>query len=200
MGSRLLRRRRAAPVTSLSDSGESEEGPSGTTSFVFYPALPGGTTFTWTVGGGVSLDRHVSLDGEVAFTGRMSARQPSRYFTMTQERHEVMVTVGVRFQFPISDRVQLEPIVGGLYVTDHGWQQLDYPPPIANSPRSDPPRPLRSSRRLGVSGGLEVRIGNDRIAVVPSFRLLHLFAAYVRDSEKAWTWSARPGVGLRIGF
>jgi hypothetical protein len=130
----------------------------------------------------------------------MHARQPSRYFTLIEDRREVMVTGGVRFDTRLSRSVHLEHVAGVLIVTNRGWHQMEYDPPVSLAHEVGSRETLSSHPRLGVSAGVDVRVGAGRVAVVPSVRVLHVFKDYIGGSAKAWTWSVRPGVALRVYF
>ena len=110
------------------------------------------------------------------------------------------MTGGVRFHKRLATSVHLEHVAGVLFVTDRGWQQMEYDPPVSREHEVGERSSLSPNRRLGVSAGIDVRIGANRVAVVPSVRVLHLFGDYVGGSAKAWTWSVRPGVALRVYF
>ena len=177
----------------------SEEGPEGEAQLAAYPELPGGTITSFIVAGGVFLTRHIGFDAEVTRTGSMWARQPSRYFTLTEERRELLINTGVRFWRLWPGPIQLEPTVGALFVVNSGWTQKEYDPPVASSHRVDPRSPSIRAVRFGVGGGLDAVIGGDRVAAVPAFRILHVFSDS-SGSARAWQWAVRLSLSLRVMF
>jgi len=177
----------------------SEEGPEGQTQFAAYPALPGGTISSFIVAGGVFLTRHIGVDGEVTRTGSMWARQPSRYFTLTEERRELLITTGVRFRRLWPGAIQLEPTAGALFVLNSGWMQMEYDPPVVTSHQVNPREPSTRDVRFGVGGGLDAVIGGKHVAAVPAFRILYVFSDY-SGSAQAWQWTVRPSLSLRVTF
>ena len=179
-------------------SRHTEQGPEGQIPFAFYPALPGGTTSSFIAAGGMFLARRIGVDGEVMRTGSMWARQPSRYFTLTEERRELLITTGVRFRRLWPGAIQFEPTVAALFVRSSGWTQLEYDPPVVSSHRADP-RNRTQDVRFGVAGGLDAVIGGEHVAAVPAFRILYVFSEYSR-SARAWQWALRPSLSLRVTF
>src|SRR5581483_7522006 len=88
----------------------SQRGPSGDTEFGTYVVAPGGTTPGWTIGVGVFAGPHVSVEGELARTGMMTAREPSRYdITYTEDRRDLFVGGNVRFHITAGRQFDLEP-------------------------------------------------------------------------------------------
>src|SRR5262245_46064651 len=168
------------------------EGPSGTTNFVTYPSPPGGTVNSWILGGGASVSGLVSLDGEISKTGTMYARQPSRYFTVNEERRELVLSGGVRFHFPVNEQVTFEPVGGLLFISSSGFQQLEYDPPVSIVHRDGPRTPSQPDVRFGVAGGLDVRIGGKHVAGVPSLRVFRAFGGYGPSGGPQWQLAVRP--------
>jgi hypothetical protein len=130
----------------------------------------------------------------------MYARQPSRYFTLNEERREVMVTGGLRFHFAYLKSVNLEPVMGLLYIANRGWQQFEYDPPVTTSHTEGPRMPLTAESRFGIAGGLDVRVGGERVAVVPSLRVFRAFGEVGPGGGKMWQWTVRPSAALRLEF
>ncbi len=91
-----------------------------------YVTAPGGTTSGWLVGGGVALARRLSIEAEWSRTGIMTAREPSRYnTTFNEERRDRFATVALRFSFPLSAAVRLEPVAGLVLTSPQAWSQSE---------------------------------------------------------------------------
>ena len=89
-----------------------QSGPEGEES-VTYVTAPGGATIGWAAGGGVYLVRRVSVHAEFATTGRMTARERSRYgMTFNEERRDRVLTVGLRLRLPVARSFHVEPFAG----------------------------------------------------------------------------------------
>jgi hypothetical protein len=184
-----------------------QEGVSGEAAHQTYVAAPGGTTAGWIVGGGVFLTRRLSLEGEVASTGVMAARQPSRHgMTFNEERRDRFFSVNIRGHVGGSRRVHLEPVVGVTLVRGTAWSQTEYErlEPSGSTRIEVGPRIETSlGSRPALSGGLDVRIGGERFAIVPSFRVRvagigdEMVRAYPGGMSR-WTFS--PGIVGRVEF
>jgi hypothetical protein len=177
--------------------------------FQTYDTAPGGSTRGWTFTGGVFLSRHVSVEGELAWTGMMRAREPSRYgMTFNEERRDWFFGGNLRFHVGRSIH-DLEP-VAGLVVTHHqAWSQTEFSSigpgvsqPTTSSPRTSIPMPTT----LGFAAGADARIGGRHVAVVPSFRLRGRFAVFGDNSNFSWYpggfphWTVSPAISVRVEY
>lgn len=183
-----------------------QEGVSGQADHQTYVAAPGGRTAGWLFGAGAFLVRHLSVEGEVASTGVMEARQPSRYgMTFNEERRERFFSGNLRAHLG-GGGVQLEPVVGFTVVQGTQWSRTEYERLTpAGGTRTEVSDRFRNDlpRRYALSFGLDARIGGPRLAVVPSFRV---HVASVPDEMvpiypggvNRWTFS--PGVLARVEF
>lgn len=189
-----------------------QSGPTGTQSETYVTA-PGGTTRGWLIGGGVRVAKHAAVEAEWSTTGRMTATEPSRYFTTYQEeRRDRFLSVGVGFPIALPHAIELAPIAGLVFTMAHGWSQSIYTDDIL-------PRPLQPrvthvlDKVIGPFVGGDVSIGTGRVAVVPSVRLFRSAVSGGRwdgastsphvDIESIYpggypSWTVRTAVALRI--
>ncbi|MFO7693529.1 MAG: hypothetical protein R6V57_10635 [Vicinamibacterales bacterium] len=174
---------------------------------VLYITAPGGTTAGWTVGGGVFVARHVSIEGEWAWTGMMTAREPARYgLTYIEERRDRVLGVLVRIHTRPSASVDVEPVAGVAAVWHDRWSTTEayrsWLPPgqaVEVGPR------VRYDTVTGAAfvGGIDMRLGSGRIAVVPGFRVRAatrgegLTAHYPGGFPR---WTIGGGVSARVVF
>jgi hypothetical protein len=172
-----------------------------------YITAPGGTTAGWVVGGGVFVARHVSVEVEWSWSGLMTAREPSRYgLTYIEERRDRLLGGMVRLHTRPARGVDIEPVVGVAAVAHDRWSTTE-----ASRPYLPPDQSLEIGPRIRYDtvtgaafvGGLDVRIGNSRVAVVPGFR----FRAVTRDEDlMAYypggfpRWAIGGGICVRLGF
>lgn len=181
-----------------------------------YVTAPGGRTAGWVVGGGVFVSRRVSIDAEIASTGWMRAREPSRYdITYNEERRDRLLAIGVRIQLPVASSVRLEPVLGMTLVRPEAWSQSERrvlvpaPGTLVVDPR------VRHDVRntFGPSFGADVRIGGEHVAVLPTIRWAYTgLVGRDGDGEDPTPsiesvfpggypdWTFRLGVALRIDF
>jgi hypothetical protein len=182
-----------------------------------YVTAPGGRSAGWLVGGGIFVSRRVSIDAEIASTGWMRAREPSRYdITYNEERRDRLLSIGVRMQLPLGPIVRLEPVLGLTFVRPEAWSQSErrefFPPPqgaLVVEPR------VRHGIRntFGPSLGIDVRIGGEHAAVLPTFRWAFTGLVGREGDEEDRTpsidsvfpggypdWTFRLGMALRIDF
>lgn len=172
-----------------------------------YVAAPGGTTLGWIVLGGVFIGAGLSIEGELASTGVMSAREPSRYgMTFNEDRRDRFFGVNMRFHVPANRSVHLEPLAGLAFVQHQRWSQTEYfqywltpqqQTIVGPRVRDDLPA------RLGLTAGLDVRVGGRHMAVVPSFRFR--MAEIGEDIVSAYPgglprWTISAGVAARVDF
>ena len=140
-----------------------------------YVTAPGGTSPGWLVAGGVLVWPRVSVEGELASTAVMRAREPSRYgMTFNEERRDLFVGANVRFHTRSNRSVDLEPLVGFGLVRHQGWSQTDYYrfwllPQQQLVPGSRERYDTLTS--VSMSAGGDLRLGGRHVAVVPSFRV-----------------------------
>jgi len=172
-----------------------------------YIAAPGGTTAGWSVAGGVFVARSVSIEGEWSWSGVLTAREPARYgMTYVEERRDRMLAVLVRFHTRPAGGVDVEPVAGAAAVAHDRWSttETDRPwlPPdqaVETGPR------LRYDTVTGAAfvGGVDVRMGGGRVAIVPGFRVRAVtrgedLVAYYPGGFPRWTIGG--GVTVRVVF
>ena len=172
-----------------------------------YITAPGGTTLGWTVAGGVFLARHVSVEGEWSWSGMMTAREPARYgLTYVEERRDRALGVMVRFHTRPTGGIDLEPVMGVAAVAHDRWSTTE-----TNRPWLPPDQALETGPTIrydtvtgaAFAGGVDVRIGSGRVAIVPGFRVRavtrgdDLVAYYPGGFPR---WAIAGGVSARIRF
>jgi hypothetical protein len=172
-----------------------------------YITAPGGTTAGWTLGGGVFLTRHVSSEGEWSWSGMMTAREPSRYgLTYIEERRDRLLGVMVRIHSRPAGVVDVEPVAGVAAVAHDRWSTTE-----ANRPWLPPEQAVEAGPRIRYDtvtgaafvGGIDVRLGGGRVAVVPGFRVRAVtrgedLVAYYPGGFPRWTIGG--GVTTRVRF
>jgi len=172
-----------------------------------YITAPGGTTAGWTVGGGVFVARHLSVEGEWAWSGVMTASEPARYgMTYVEERRDRMLGVMVRFHTRPAGGIDIEPVAGVAAVAHDRWSTTEINRPWLPSDQAVEVGPrIRCDTVTGAAfaGGVDVRIGSGRVAVVPGFRVRAVtrgedLVAYYPGGFPRWTIGA--GVGVRVSF
>jgi hypothetical protein len=103
----------------------------------------------------------------------MTAVEPSRYFlTYHEERRDRFLIVAVRVPLPAGRSFALEPTAGVVLTFPQASSLAEYTgpfPPPTPSPRVQ----HQLATGFGPAFGLDARIGGGRVAVVPSFRMLH---------------------------
>ena len=172
-----------------------------------YITAPGGTTAGWTVGGGVVVARHVSIEGEWSWSGMMTAREPGRYgLTYIEERRDRMLGAMVRVHTRPAGRIDVEPVAGVAAVAHDRWSTTE-----TNRPWLPPGQEVEVGPRIRYDtvtgaafvGGVDVRIGGGRVAVVPGFRVRAVtrsedLMAYYPGGFPRWTIGG--GVTARVSF
>lgn len=172
-----------------------------------YIAAPGGTAAGWTVGGGVFVSRHVSIEGEWSSSGMMTAREPARYgMTYIEERRDRLLGVAVRIHTRPAGRIDVEPVAGVAAVWHDRWSTTE-----TNRPWLPPDQAVEIGPRIRYDsvtgaafiGGVDLRVGSGRVAIVPGFRVRavtrgeDLLAYYPGGFP---TWAIGGGVTARVGF
>jgi hypothetical protein len=172
-----------------------------------YVTAPGGTTAGWTVGGGVFVGLHVSVEGEWAWSGVMTAREPARYgMTYVEERRDRMLGVIVRIHTRPAGGIDIEPVAGISAVAHDRWSTTEI-----NRPWLPPDEAVEVGPRVRYDtvtgaafvGGVDLRIGSGRAAVVPGFRVRavtrgeDLVAYYPGGFPR---WSVGGGITARVSF
>jgi hypothetical protein len=172
-----------------------------------YITAPGGTTAGWTVGGGVFVARHVSVEGEWTWSGMMTAREPARYgLTYIEERRDRLLGLVVRIHARPGSSIDLEPVVGMAAVAHDRWSTTE-----SSRPWLPPDQAIEIGPRIRYDtvtgaafvGGADVRVGGRRVALVPGFRVRlatrgeDLMAYYPGGFPR---WTVGGGVTVRIGF
>jgi len=182
-----------------------QNGPSGETVHQTFVAAPGEWTTGWLIGAGFAITPRFGLDVELSSTGTMSAREPTRYDRVENvERRDRFLTVGPRLFLRAGRTVRLEPSLGLVLAFSDAWFQTEYYA-TANPPQLlfiDAKRPADLPVRLGLAGGLDLRVGGPHFAVVPS---LHVIATAKSDTLSTFpggfpTWTFRPGLAIRADF
>jgi hypothetical protein len=172
-----------------------------------YVTAPGGTTAGWTVGGGVFVARHLSVEGEWAWSGVMTAREPARYgMTYIEERRDRMLGGMVRIHIRPAGGIDIEPVAGVAAVAHDRWSTTETSRPWLPPDQAVEVGPrVRYDTVTGAAfiGGVDLRIGSGRVAVVPGFRVRAVtrgedLVAYYPGGFPRWTIGA--GVGVRVGF
>ena len=172
-----------------------------------YITAPGGTTAGWLVAGGVFLTRRLSIEGEWSWSGMMTAREPSRYWmTYIEERRDRTLGVMVRIHTRPAGSVDFEPVAGVAAVAHDRWSTTE-----TNRPWLPPGQTVETGPRLRYDtvtgaafvGGLDVRIGSGRVALVPGFRIRAVtrgeeLMAYYPGGFPRWTIGG--GASVRVGF
>jgi hypothetical protein len=172
-----------------------------------YVTAPGGTTAGWTVGGGVFVARHLSVEGEWAWSGVMAAREPARYgMTYIEERRDRMLGVMIRIHTRPAGGIDVEPVAGVAAVAHDRWSTTE-----TSRPWLPPDQAVEVGPRIrygavtgaAFAGGVDVRIGSGCVAVVPGFRVRAVtrgedLVAYYPGGFPRWTIGV--GVGVRVGF
>jgi len=172
-----------------------------------YITAPGGTTAGWMAGGGVFVARHISIEGEWASSGTMTAREPSRYgLTYIEERRDRMLGVIVRFHTRPAGSADLEPVIGVAAVAHDRWSTTETSRPWLPAGQDVDVGPrIRYDTVTGAAFvcGADVRIGGSCLAVVPGFRARavtrgeDLMAYYPGGFPR---WSIGGGVAVRVVF
>ena len=172
-----------------------------------YITAPGGTTAGWMAGGGVFVARHISIEGEWASSGTMTAREPSRYgLTYIEERRDRMLGVALRIHTWPAGSVDVEPVAGVAAVAHDRWSTTETSRPWLPAGQDVDVGPrIRYDTVTGAAFvcGVDVRIGGSRFAVVPGFRARAVargedLMAYYPGGLPRWTVGV--GVAARVGF
>ena len=172
-----------------------------------YIAAPGGTTAGWSVAGGVFVARSVSIEGEWSWSGVLTAREPARYgMTYVEERRDRMLAVLVRFHTRPAGGVDVEPVAGVAAVAHDRWSTTE-----TNRPWLPPDQAVDVGPRIHYDtvtgaafvGGVDVRMGGGRVAIVPGFRVRAVtrgedLVAYYPGGFPRWTIGG--GVTVRVVF
>jgi hypothetical protein len=182
---------------------------------VTYVTAPGGATLGWSVGGGVRVAPAASVHVELAGSGLMAAREPSRYgMTFNEERRDRFLTLGVGFPIRLATGLALAPFAGVAITFPQAWSQVDYASDVGLTPPPPGPRIThRLDRGVGPAFGVDALVGRGRVSVVPSFRMLRTAVDTGRydDSPESPrveiasiypggypTWTLRTGLVLRL--
>jgi hypothetical protein len=180
-----------------------QKGPTGTSGEV-YATAPGGVSAGWTAGAGAFVTGALSIDVEMAVTGSMAAREPSRHnMTFNLERRVWSVGIGARFRKHIGNAASIEPIVGAVLAWDRGWSQTEYTRLTSTGERIEvgPREPQNLPVRPGLLAGADLRLGGRHLAIVPSFRLHWTGERELSEYPGGYpAWTITPGVLLRYDF
>jgi hypothetical protein len=192
-----------------------QQGPSGETPGQTYVSAPGGTTVGWVAAAGLFIRSGVGIEGEVASTGTMRAREPSRYDqTFNEERRDRFFGANVRLRILRGSHVDVEPLFGVFVAQHQASRQTDtltFQGQLLSGPRMALDLPVTAAFQAGV----DVRTGGRRFGVVPSFRIRYSGAgADAFDDQYARTgwvsstypgggfsrWTIAPGIAGRVDF
>ncbi len=183
-----------------------EDGLTGESSQVYVTA-PGGTTRGWSVGAGVFVTDYFSVEGELASTGLMTAREPSRYFTtFNEERRDRIAAINARWHLLRSRLADLEPVVGVAFVRRYSWSRTEYDRPYLTPPRTETGERMENPVEVqaGVGGGVDLRLGGRHLAVLPSFRVYYIASEPADTSSYPGgapsRWIVQSGVAVRVTF
>ena len=189
-------------------------------------SAPGGSSVGWLVGAGVFVSPGLSIEGELSRTGAMASEQEGRGFVEKGERRDWFVSVGLKGHVKLGSALTVEPVGGIVFVrgdvtfegfqfqttrlsggqavtelvpTGNGYVELDWHP--------------------GLMFGVDVRIGGQRLAVVPGVRFAFTGIpdgstcvigfrgdAICSESGKPYfprfypRWTQRPSVALAVNF
>jgi hypothetical protein len=154
-------------VAAVTQSGPTGESPQ------TYVAAPGGTAAGWTIGGGVFLARQMSVEGEWATSGQMTAVEPSRYeMTFHEERRDRFFAFAARLYFPTGRSLRIEPIAGLVVTSVHATSQTDTRSIVLPQTVTHGPVVAHDlNRHTGLTTGCDFAIGRGRLKVLPSFRI-----------------------------
>lgn len=91
------------------------------------PTSPGGTTLGWMAGAGFLLFHNASFEVELLRPGRVGPlREGLRYdTTTTEERRDLLITVGMRFHFLRHGPIEVQPSAGLLMASTERWSQSE---------------------------------------------------------------------------
>jgi hypothetical protein len=137
----------------------------------------------------------------------MTAREPARYgMTYIEERRDRMFGVMVRFHTRPAGGIDIEPVAGVSAVAHDRWSTTE-----TNRPWLPPGQDVEIGPRVRYNtvtgaafvGGIDVRLGGGRVAVVPGFRVRAVargedLVAYYPGGFTRWAIGA--GVGVRVSF
>lgn len=165
-----------------------QEGPTGVSPQTYLTA-PGGNTFSWGLGAGLDVAPALSVEFALTVTGKMTAREPSRWgMTFNEERRNLLLALQARTSLLRHRRVALEPVGGiGLVIHD-SWSQTDRDDWWSRHVERGPRRKNDIGPALAFTFGCDARIGNGKVAFVPSVRFTH-----ERVGEDSAIRSAYPG-------
>ena len=149
--------------------------------WVVYPSAPGGTTLGWEFVAGRHMSRLLSLEVEVSSTGIMKATEPSRYgMTFVEEIRNRVALLDLRLRLRLGSVFTVEPLVGFGVLRQTGWSTTEY-----DDGSSTDREEQGASTAPCLSGGIDLRIGNERLAIVPTFRVRKAFHGE-NFAEKYW--------------
>ena len=182
-----------------------------------YNSASGGWTLGFSAAAGVFITPRVAIEGEWARTGWMTSTQSSRYdMTFHDRRRDQFVSIVGRFPLS-SGSVRVEPVGGMVFTLPEASTQVDRLLFTGFYFLTSEPTIVHDlDTHIGFTVGCDVRIGNDRIAVVPSFRFSDTGITSGRYSDDqsvdftreigsiypgGWPhWTYRAGAALRINF
>jgi hypothetical protein len=169
------------------------------------------------IGAGVFVASPMSIEAELASTGVMTARQPSRYgMTFNEERRDRFVSLAARFHLPKGARFRVEPVVGMVVTRPQAWSQTEYymfwltPQQLLVK---EPRQQHRLDTTVGPTFGCDVRVGGRHAALLPYFRVSdtgvsHGFYSESSDHREIGAiypggypkWTLRSGVAVRVDY
>ena len=179
-----------------------------------YNSASGGWTIGWSAAAGIFVTPRIAIEAEWARTGEMTSTQPSRYdMTFHDRRRDQFLSFVARFPLS-SGAVRVEPVGGIVFTFPEASTQVDRQVFTGSSEVVHEPTIVHDlDTHLGFTVGCDVRIGNARVAVVPSFRFSDTGVTSGKYGESSPEreigalypggyphWTYRAGAGLRISF
>ena len=160
-------------------------------------AAPGGVAAGGMIGAGVYFSRLVSVEGQVSRTRLFEAEEFIQIlnYTSSERRRENLIETLVRVHLPTGRRLQAEPVAGLAISIPQTTYQVTSSGAV--QPKFDHHTPIL----VGISMGFDARLGNERLAIVPSFRVRVTSGAPKEIDPRGFPrWTITPGVSARLGF
>lgn len=156
---------------------------------------PAGTIFGGAIGAGVFLSRLASIEGEISRTRLIENQQNVRDFIMSERRRDNVITTLLRFHPQRGRRVQIEPVTGfAIAIPQSSYQTTGTDGKV--QPKLDRQMPAL----VGLTMGVDARVGDERFSIVPSLRLRVTSGSPDEMIPKGYPrWTVIPGVAARIG-
>jgi hypothetical protein len=160
-----------------------------------FSTAPAGAIFGGAIGAGVFVSRLASIEGELSRTRLIESQQNVRDFIMSERRRDNVITMLLRFHPQHGRRVQVEPVAGFAIAIPQSSYQTTGSDGKAQ-PKVDRQMPIL----VGLTMGVDARVGNERLSIVPSLRLRVTSGNPDEMIPKGYPrWTITPGVAARIG-